>query len=154
MANSCNPMCRQGTQRGRRVADHDVQRKRRTFSETRDQSDIRQTGREEPIGAGFRIRACTLDRLDYESIVMLFGRSLEKDICPRIDEEADAGRISRLPNASDAIALIDRLAEASIRRKAVFEVAAYGPRVDRETDGLADRHGRVAVAAFQIDRDR
>jgi hypothetical protein len=62
---------------------------------------------------------------------MLFGRSLEEDIRPSIDEEADIGCIGRLANASDAITLIDGLAEFSIRQKAVFQVAAYGPRVDR-----------------------
>ena len=62
---------------------------------------------------------------------MLFGRSLKKDIGPSIDEEADIRCIGDLSSAPDAITLIDGLAEFSIRRKAVFQVAAYGPRVDR-----------------------
>ncbi len=52
---------------------------------------------------------------------MLFGRSLEKDIGPSIDEEAEIGCIRGLPSASDAISLIDCRAEFSIRRKAVLQ---------------------------------
>jgi hypothetical protein len=36
---------------------------------------------------------------------MVFGRSLEKDIGPGIDEEADIRCIGRLPSALDAIGL-------------------------------------------------
>ena len=31
------------------------------------------------------------ESLNYHSVVMLFDSSLEKDICPSIDEEANAG---------------------------------------------------------------
>jgi hypothetical protein len=63
---------------------------------------------------------------------MLFGRPLEKDIGPSIDEEADIDCVSRLSSASDTAGLIDCLAEFSIRRKTVLQVAADGPRVDRQ----------------------
>jgi hypothetical protein len=46
------------------------------------------------------------------------------------------------------------LAELSIRRKAILQVAAYGPRVDRQSDGLTDHLRRVAIAALEIDRHR
>jgi hypothetical protein len=146
-------LCQRSQGRGG-VADHDVERERRRVGEARDQSEIRQTGGEEPIRASFRICACSLDRLDDHGIVVLFGWSLEKDVCPRIDEEVDLGCIGRLPSAPDAIDLIDRLAKFAVRRKAVLQVAPHGPRVDRQTDGLADHFRRVAVAAFQIDRHR
>jgi hypothetical protein len=83
---------------------------------------------------------------------MLFGRLLEKDIGPSIDEEADIRSIGDLPSAADAIGLIDGVAEFSIRRKAILQVAAYSPGVDRQSDGLAHEFLRVAIAAFQIDR--
>jgi hypothetical protein len=57
---------------------------------------------------------CSIDRLKDHSIVMLFGRPLEKDIGSSIDEEADIGRIGRLPGAPDTIGLIDCLTEFSI----------------------------------------
>src|SRR6185436_3061626 len=55
--------------------------------------------------------------------------------------------------ASDAIALVDGLAKSPICRKAVFQVATDGPRVDRKAARHADRFCRVAIAAFQVDRD-
>src|SRR6187399_1057970 len=85
---------------------------------------------------------------------MPFGRQLEEDIRPGIDEETDARRIGDLPNAPEAIALVDSLAKFSICRKAVFQIAADGPRVDRTAARLADGVRRVAIAAFQVYRDR
>ena len=55
---------------------------------------------------------------------------------------------------ADAIALIDYRAELSVRRKTVFQIAAYRPRVDRKANGLAHLVRRVAITAFEIDRDR
>jgi hypothetical protein len=39
--------------------------------------------------ASFRVRVGSLDRLDDHRVIMLLGRSLEEDICPGIDEEAN-----------------------------------------------------------------
>jgi len=36
------------------VACHDIERKRRRFRQARDQTDIRETGREEPVSSSFR----------------------------------------------------------------------------------------------------
>ena len=55
---------RQLTQRRSRVAYHDVQRERRPWRDARS-GRYRHPGREESIGARFRIRACSLDRLGY-----------------------------------------------------------------------------------------
>src|ERR1700722_2487193 len=120
------------------VADHGVYRERGGFGEAGDQRDIRQTGREEPVCAGFRICARSSDHLDDHGIVMLLWRSLEKDIGSSIDEETDTGCIGRLPSAPDATDLIGCLAELSIFRKTVFQVTAYGAGVDRQTDRFAD----------------
>ncbi len=109
------------------VADHDVERKRRSFRQARNQSDIRQAGCEESIGSSLRIRVCSIDRISDHNIVMLFRRSLEKDVSPSVDEEADVGCIGSLASAPDAIGMIDCLAKLSIRRKAILQVAAYGP---------------------------
>jgi hypothetical protein len=49
---------------------------------------------------------------------MLFGRCLEKDICPSINEEGDIGCVGRLASAADAIDLIDCVTEFSTRGKA------------------------------------
>ena len=102
------------------VADHDVERKRRRFRQTRDQNDIRQAGREESIGSSLRIRVCSIDRISDHKIVMLLRRSLKKDISPGVDEKADVGCIGGLAGAPDAIGIIDSLAELSIRRKAIL----------------------------------
>ena len=153
MAHPCDAMLCYHANGWGGVADHDVEREWRFFSQVRDQTDIRQTGRKQPICAGFRIRVCTLDRLNDHSIVILFGRSLEKDIGSSIDEEAAIGCIRGLPSAPDAINLIDYFAEFSVRRKAVLQVAAHGSRVDRQSDSLADHFRSVAIAAFKIDRD-
>src|SRR5215472_8682017 len=83
---------------------------------------------------------------------MLFGRSLEKDVGPSIDEKRDIGGLDGLPSAADTVGLIDCLAEFSIRWKTVFQVAAYSARIDCETNRLADNSRRVAIAAFQVDR--
>src|ERR1700733_4353074 len=152
MTDSCHAMFCQYAQVRGGVADHDVQWERRRFREAGDQRDIRQAGREEPIRTSFRICACSRDRLNDHSIVMRFGRSLKKDICPSIDEEADIGCIGRMPSVSDAIALLDGFTKSSIRRKTILEVAAYRPRVDRQSDGLADHLRPIAISAFQIDR--
>jgi hypothetical protein len=102
------------------------------LSEARDQSDVLQAGREEPVRARFRIGVGPLDRRNDHSFVMLFGWSLEKNISPSIDEEADISRIGHPPSTPDASGLINGLAEFSIRRKTVLQVAADGPRVDRQ----------------------
>jgi hypothetical protein len=97
---------------------------------------------------------CATDRLSHHRIVMLFARLLEKDIRPGIDEEADIGCIRRLPGTPDAISLILGLAESSIRREAVLQVAAYSSRGNRQTDSLADNFQPVAIPAFEIDGHR
>jgi hypothetical protein len=131
MAHPCNAMLCQCAHGWSGVPDHDVERKGRRFRQTRDQSDIRQAGREESISSSLRICVCSIDRLSDHNVVMLFRRSLEKDISPGVDEEANVGCIGGLASAPDSIGMIDCLAELSIRRKAILQVAAYGPRVDR-----------------------
>jgi hypothetical protein len=85
---------------------------------------------------------------------MLFGRSLEKDICPSIDEEMVLGCVSSSPRVSDTMGLVARLSELSICQKAVFQVAAYRPRLDGTLDRLFDRIHGIAITAFQVDRHR
>jgi hypothetical protein len=97
---------------------------------------------------------CSLDSLNDHNIVRLFGRSLEKDICPSIDEETILSCVSSSPRVSDTIGLVARLSEFSICRKAVFQVAAYRPRLDGKLDRLIDRIHGIAIAAFQVDRHR
>ena len=142
------------TKRWGSVADHDIEREGRRLSQTRDQSDIDQTRREYPIRASVCICVCSIDSLNDHNILILFGRSLEKDICPSIDEETILGCVSSLPRVSDTIGLVARLSEFSIRRKAVFQVAAYRPRLDGKLDRLFDRIHGIAIAAFQVDRHR
>jgi hypothetical protein len=110
-----------GGQAGRRILASSAR-------QARDQSDIRSTGREEPVGAGLRVGACSIDGFNDHSIVMRFGWSLE-DVGPSIDKETDIGGIGRLSSAPYAVDLIDCRAERSIRRKAVLQLAAYRPRV-------------------------
>ncbi len=85
---------------------------------------------------------------------MLSGRSLEEHVRPSIDEERDIRSVGRLSSPPDTIDLIDCLAEFSIRRKTVLQVATYRSRVDCQADGLADHFRRVAIAALQIYRHR
>jgi hypothetical protein len=85
---------------------------------------------------------------------MLCGRSLEKDICPSIDEETVLACVSSLPRVSDTTGLVARLSEFSICQKAVFQVAAYRPRLDGNLDRLFDRIHGIAIAAFEVDRHR
>src|SRR5215472_5175453 len=85
---------------------------------------------------------------------MLVGRLLKKDVCPGVDEEADAGCIGHLSSATDAIDLISGLAEFSIRGKAVFQIAAHSSRANGHVDGFTYRFQRVAITALQINRYR
>src|SRR5262249_206511 len=82
----------------------------------------------------------------------LLRRLLEKDVGPRIDEEADIASIGRLPSALDTTDLIDCLAEVSIRWKAVLKITTHSSRVDNLSDGLANNFKRVTITAFQIAR--
>src|SRR5580700_72558 len=85
---------------------------------------------------------------------MLFGRPLKKHVSPCINEEADIGCFSVLPDAADAIALIVDLPEFPICRKTVPQIAAYSSRPDRQIHALADCFWSVPVATFEIDRYR
>ena len=70
-----------------------------------------------------------------------------------VDDLAD--ELISAKRSADAIALLDGFAKSSsIRRKTILEVAAYRPRVDCQSDGLADRLRPIAISAFQIDRHR
>jgi len=80
-------------------------------------------------------------------------RSLEKDICPSINEERDIGCVGRLASAADAIDLIDCLTEFSTSWKTVLQVAAYGPRVDRRSN-VSRPLPMLTITAFQIDCHR
>src|SRR2546429_3527713 len=71
-----------------------------------------------------------------------------------VDEEINTRCIRRPSSASNALALIDRLAEFSVCRETVFEITAYGTCFDGQTDGFGGGFRRVTIAAFQIDRDR
>src|SRR5205807_10312120 len=62
--------------------------------------------------------------------------------------------IRRPSSASNALTLIDRLAEFSVCRETVFEITAYGTCFDGQTDGFGGGFRRVTIAAFQIDRHR
>src|SRR5215472_14533117 len=83
---------------------------------------------------------------------MLLRRLLEKDIGPRIDEEADIASIGRLPSALDTTDLIDCLAEFSIRWKAVLEVTTHGSRVDGLSDVFANTFGRATIPVSKTPR--
>ena len=47
----------------------------------------------------------------------------------------------------NAIGLIDRLAEFPVRRKTIFELAAYGPHFERQGNGLANHFRSLAMPA-------
>src|SRR2546429_1706957 len=53
-----------------------------------------------------------------------------------VDEEINTRCIRRPSSASNALALIDRLAEFSVCRETVFEITAYGTCFDGQTDGF------------------
>src|SRR6267142_6773739 len=53
-----------------------------------------------------------------------------------------------------AIGLIDRLAEFPVRRKTIFEVAAYGPHFECQSNGLANHFRSLAMPGLQMDRHR
>src|SRR5262249_59929749 len=82
---------------------------------------------------------------------MLLGRSLEKDIRPSIDEKGDFGCVGGLPSSSDAIALINCLAQSSIRWEAVFKITADCSRDNHRVDGLAHHLWPVTITAFHTD---
>ena len=85
---------------------------------------------------------------------MLFGRPLKKDVGPGIDEEASINSVGRPSRVSNAIALIDCLAEFPVCGKTVLQVAAHRTRCDGQADRLTGHLGRVAISALQIDRHR
>ena len=123
------------------------------MSQTRYESDVGQTRCKESIRAIFRVCTCSLDHLTDHGVVILLARSLEKDVCPSIDEKTDTGCVSSLPRSPDTIGLLDFFSELSIiGRKAILQVAAYCPGLDCKTDSLVDSFRRIAIAAFQIDR--
>jgi hypothetical protein len=124
------------------------------LSEACDQRDVDQARRKDAVRAGVGKRACSLNRLNHDGTVMMFGRSLEEDICPSIYEEAEIGGIGHLPSASDASRLVGCLPQPSVCRKTILQVAANSFRVDCETDSLGDHFRQVAVAALQIDCHR
>jgi len=68
------------------IAYHDIERKRRSFHQARDQNDVRQTRREESVSSSFCIRVCSLDGRRDHSIVVLFRGLLEKDVSAGIDK--------------------------------------------------------------------
>jgi hypothetical protein len=139
MAHPGDTLFRQCANGRRGVCHHNVERERRRFGEARDQSDIGQAWGKQPIRAGLRICVCALDRLGEHRVVMLFGWTLEKDIRPGVEEEADIARIGSLAGAPDTIGLILRVAEFSVGRKAVLQVTANSARADGELDAFRQR---------------
>jgi hypothetical protein len=81
------------------------------LSQTRYESDVGQTRCKESIRAGLRVCPCSLDYLNDYGVAILLARSLEKDVCPSIDEETDTGGVGGLPRSPDTIGLLDFFSE-------------------------------------------
>jgi len=122
--------------------------------EARDQFGIDETRDEDSVGTRFCVRVCSFDGVLEHSVAVFGGWSLKEHVGTGVDEEINTRCIRRPSSASNALALIDRLAEFSVCRETVFEITAYGTCFDGQTDGFGGGFRRVTIAAFQIDRHR
>src|SRR6266576_2236774 len=154
MADPRNTMLCEYAQWRSRIHHHNIEWQWRCFHQRGNQSDIRQTGREDPIRTRLRVCECSLNRLIDHWILMFFRRFLEENVCPSINEELSLRLVGHAAGASDAVCLIGCLPKFPTTWKAVFQIAPYGASLYGQTDGCAHSFRRVAVAAFEVHRHR